>query len=145
MPRSSPGLCIKFSCLVSLVSFHLQHSLSFLNFDLFFFLKTIDLVFCRMSFSLGLPNISLWLDSNYAFLARYHKSAVVSLSGSSPGGSLVKNAPANAGVSDSIPGLGRSSGEGNGNRYSCLGSPIDRGDWRAIVHGLQKSWTQFSN
>ena len=45
-----------------------------------------------------------------------------------PGGSVVKNPPANARDLGSIPGLGRSSGEGNGNslQYSCLGNPRDR-------------------
>ena len=44
-----------------------------------------------------------------------------------------------------IHGLGRSPGEGNGKplRYSCLGNPIDRGAWRATVHGVAKSWTQL--
>ena len=47
----------------------------------------------------------------------------------------------------SIPGLGRSSGEGNGNplQYSCLGNPMDRGAWWATVHGVAKIWTQLSN
>ena len=46
-----------------------------------------------------------------------------------PGGSVVKNLPANAGDVNSIPGLGRSSGGGNGNplQYSCLENPMDRG------------------
>ena len=46
-----------------------------------------------------------------------------------PGGSGVGNPPANEGDAGSIPGLGRSSGEGNGNplQYSCLGYPMDRG------------------
>ena len=45
------------------------------------------------------------------------------------GDSVVKNLPANAEDTGSIPGLGRSSGEGNGNllQYSCLGNPMDRG------------------
>ena len=45
-----------------------------------------------------------------------------------PGGSVVKNPPANAGNGGSNPGLGRCSGEGNGNplQYSCLGNPMDR-------------------
>ena len=53
-----------------------------------------------------------------------------------PGGSLVKNLPANAGDAGSIPGLGRSPGEGNGNplQYPCLENPMDRGAWRATVH-----------
>ena len=42
-----------------------------------------------------------------------------------------------------IPGLGRSSQDGNGNpvQYSCLENPIDRGAWQAIVHGVAKTWT----
>ena len=46
-----------------------------------------------------------------------------------PGDSVVKNPPARAGDADSVPGSGRSPGEGNGNplRYSCLGKPTDRG------------------
>ena len=57
-----------------------------------------------------------------------------------PGGTVVKNLPANAGDLDSIPGSGRSPEEGNGNplQYSCLGNPTDRGTWRATVHGVVK-------
>ena len=56
---------------------------------------------------------------------------------------MVKNPPANAGdIGDvsSIPELGRSSGEGNGNpfQYSYLESPMDRGAWWATVHGVVK-------
>ena len=61
-----------------------------------------------------------------------------------PGGSVVKNPPADAvGDEDLIPGLGRSPGEGNGNPllYSCLGNPMDRGVWWATVHGVTKSAT----
>ena len=60
-----------------------------------------------------------------------------------PGGSAVKNLPANAEDVDSVPGLGRSSGGGNGNslQYSCLGNPMDRGTWWATVHGVAKSRT----
>ena len=64
-----------------------------------------------------------------------------------PGGSVVKNPPANAGDKGSIPGLGRSPGERNGNplQYSCLGNPMDREAWQATVHKSQKSWTQLSD
>ena len=57
-----------------------------------------------------------------------------------PGGIAVKNSPANAGDTDLIPGLGRFSGERNGNsfQYSCLGNPMDRGTWQATVHGGHK-------
>ena len=66
-----------------------------------------------------------------------------------PGGTVVKNPPANAGDardSGSISGLGRSPGEGNGYplQYSCLENCMDRGAWRAIVHGVAKSWTRLS-
>ena len=57
-----------------------------------------------------------------------------------PGGSAVKNPPANAGDTDSIPGLGRSRGEENGNplQYSCLENPMDRRAWQATVHEVQR-------
>ena len=52
----------------------------------------------------------------------------------------------NAGNLSSIPGSGRSPGEGNGNplQYSYLENSIDRGAWRATVHGVAKSWTRLS-
>ena len=57
-----------------------------------------------------------------------------------PGDSVVKNLPADAGEPDLIPGLGRSSGIGNGNpfQYSCLANPMDRGAWQAKPIGLQR-------
>ena len=57
-----------------------------------------------------------------------------------PGGSLVKNPPANAGDAGSIPGSGRSPGGGNDNplQHSCLENPMDRGAWRATVHSHTK-------
>ena len=59
------------------------------------------------------------------------------------GDSVVKNLPANAGDTVSIPELGRFPREGNGNplQYSCLGNPMDRGGWRNEVHGMAKNWT----
>ena len=53
---------------------------------------------------------------------------------------MVKNLPANAGDSGLIPGLGRSPGEGNGKQlqYSYLENPLDRGAWRAAVHGVTR-------
>ena len=61
---------------------------------------------------------------------------------------VIKNLPANVGKardSDSIPGLGRSSREGNGNplQYSCLENP--KGAWWATVHGVTKSRTRLSD
>ena len=62
-----------------------------------------------------------------------------------PGGSAVKNPPANAEDAGSIPGSRRSPGEGNGSplQYSCLGNPMDRGTWRVTVHVVTKSQTQL--
>ena len=61
-----------------------------------------------------------------------------------PGGSVIKNPPANAGDAVSVPGLGRSPREGNGNlvQYTCLGNPMDRGTWREESGGLQFMWSQ---
>ena len=63
-----------------------------------------------------------------------------------PGGTVVKNLPVNAGdIGDvgSIPGLGRSPGEGNDYplHYSCLENFMDRGAWQATVHEVAKSRT----
>ena len=64
-----------------------------------------------------------------------------------PGGSVVKNLPANAGDVGSIPGLGRSPGERNGNplQYSSLEISMDRGAWRTIVYGVAKYLIQLSD
>ena len=55
-----------------------------------------------------------------------------------PGGSVGKESACNAGDPGSIPGWGRSPGEGNGYplQYSCLENPMDRGAWWATVHGV---------
>ena len=63
------------------------------------------------------------------------------------GGSDGKESVRNAGDLDSIPGFGRSPGEGNGYplQYFCLENSMDRGVWRATVHGITKSQTQLNN
>ena len=60
-----------------------------------------------------------------------------------PGGLDGKASGYNAGDLGSIPGLGRSPGDGNGNplQYSCLEDPMDREAFWAIVHGVKKSQT----
>ena len=60
-----------------------------------------------------------------------------------PGGSDGKESACNAGDPASIPGWGRSPGEGNGNplQSSCLENPMDRGAGWATVHGVTESWT----
>ena len=69
------------------------------------------------------------------------------LSGNFPGSSDGKASAYNAGDPGSIPGLGRSLGEGNGNplQYSCLENPLEGGAWYVTVHGVAKSRTQLSN
>ena len=67
--------------------------------------------------------------------------------GYNSGGSVVKNLPANAGDTSSVPDPGNSWGEGNGNllQYSCLGNPMDREAWVAIVYGVIKSQTSLGD
>ena len=65
----------------------------------------------------------------------------------SPGGSDCEASACSAGDLGSIPVLGRSLGEGNGNpfQYSCLENPMDGGAWWATVRGVAKSRTQLSH
>ena len=60
-----------------------------------------------------------------------------------PGSSDGKACACNAGNPGSIPGSGRSPGEGHSNplQYSCLENSLERRAWRATVHGLAKNWT----
>ena len=64
-----------------------------------------------------------------------------------PGGSHGQESACNAGDWDLIHEPGRSPAEGNGYplQYSCLENSIDRGPWRATVHGTAKSWTRLSD
>ena len=60
---------------------------------------------------------------------------------------MVKNPPVNAGDVGLTPGLGRSPGVGNGNplQFSCLGNSMDRGAWRATVHGAAKNQARLGS
>ena len=69
--------------------------------------------------------------------------------GDFPGDTMVNNPPANARDTRNaglIPGLGRSPEGGSGNplQYSCLVNSVDRGSWRATVHGVTKSQAQLN-
>ena len=84
--------------------------------------------------------IILWVDLvNYLDWTRLHSGF--------PGGLVGKESVCNAGHPGSVPGSGRSLGEGNGNplQYSCLENSMDRGAWWAIVHGVTESWTWLSD
>ena len=83
--------------------------------------------------------LSLKLTQEMRCLQRFRGKVVIfsCLDGSNiPGGSDSKESAHNAGDLGSIPGLGRSLGEGNGNplQYPCLENPVDRGAWQATVH-----------
>ena len=86
----------------------------------------------RRPFLWRVMGFSLFLFFYFIFLLLYNCFM------SFPSGWTVKNLPANKGDAGSVFGLRRSPGEGNGKplQYSCLGSPMDRGAWRAIVHGV---------
>ena len=97
-----------------------------------------------------------WLDflpvqGTLKSLLQYHSSKAsvlwCSASFDFPGGSDGKVSACNVGDPGSIPGSGRSSGEGNGNplQYSCLENPMYRGAWETTVHGVAKSWTRLSD
>ena len=80
-----------------------------------------------------------WLKNSNLRQSPYFKVIWLISLNVSANGSVVKNLP--AGDAGSIPGLGRSPGEGNGYplQYSCLENSMDRGAWRVIVHGFTKS------
>ena len=86
------------------------------------------------STSICLSSIGFWVASNqiWVLLELQH---LLWLNGKEPA--------CQAWDEDSIPGSGRSPGEGNGNplQYSCLGNPTDRGAWWAAIHGVAKSRT----
>ena len=94
-------------------------------------------------FSYKLLDVPLFFSDLVKYLAKFSTSVGMGF----PGSSVVKNPPANAGDSGSVSGLGRSSGEGNGNplQYPCLENPMDRGAWQATVHGVAKSRTPLSD
>ena len=73
------------------------------------------------------------------------KNGILVLDESFPGGSEVEASASNAGDPGLIPGLGRPPAEGNGTplQYYCLGNPMDRGTWRATVHGATEHRTQL--
>ena len=90
-----------------------------------------------------LSPVSLWVPGTVL-------SSVYVPLGASQVALVVKNPPANSGDvrdADSIPGLGRSPGGGNGNplQYSCLGNPMDRGAWWATDHAVAENSIQLSS
>ena len=122
---------------ISLVTSDVQH--------LFMYLLTMLVWSLKVILCLALLCHPPYICSCYSKLGLGVERGLTSWRGF-PGGAVVKNLPANAGDTRderdmrSIPGLGRSPGEGNGNllQYSCLGNPVDRGAWWATVHGVSR-------
>ena len=77
----------------------------------------------------------------------YSKNVYIKAVWGFPWGLDDKESACNAGDPCSIPGLGRSPGEGNGNplQFSSLENSMDRGAWWVTVHGVVESWTQLSD
>ena len=90
--------------------------------------------FYRMTSNLGFDNVFLCLDRGYGLWGASQVALVVR--------NLIDNAGDIRGTG-LIPGLGRSPGGGHSNplQCSCLGNPMDRGAWWAIVDGFAKSQT----
>ena len=86
-------------------------------------------------------NFSIF-SSDVSALSSFHLFRVLHFTKDFPGGSAGKASAYNAGDLGSIPGSGRSPGEGHGNplQYSCLQNPMDRGAWQTAVYGATKSW-----
>ena len=91
-------------------------------------------------------SILVWKSHGQRSLAATVHGVTKELDWGFPGGSEVKVSACNVGDPGSIPGLGRSPGEGNGNplQYSCLENPMEGGAWQATVHGVAKSQTRLS-
>ena len=98
----------------------------------------------------GVVNSQTWL-SNWALTHTHTHTHTFNNPSQRLWASLVtqmgKECACNGGDPGSIPGFGRSPGEGNGNplQYSCLENSMDRGAWQDAVHGVTKSWTWLSD
>ena len=104
--------------------FQISQSISLIPVTSFFLLLSVSQFFLTTTF-----NLNLFLVWNF------------------PGGSNSKVSAYNAGDLGSLPGSGRSPGEGNGNplQYSCLENPMDGGSWQSTVPGVAKSRTRLSD
>ena len=87
------------------------------------------------------------MSFDWSIILHWHLQWLLMGTGRFPGGSDGKASACNAGDSGSVPGSGRSSGEGNGNplQYSCLEDSMDGEAWWAAVHGVAKSRPRLSD
>ena len=97
------------------------------------------------SFSLLLLLLGLWISINVKCIPKSRSQFLKVVYLSFPGDSDGKELACNAGDLGSMPGSGRSPGEGNGCpfQYSCLENSMNREAWQAIVHGVTNNWTQL--
>ena len=104
---------------------------------LFKALNPLEALYVQMFF-----NFSIF-SSDVSALSSFHPFRVLHFTKAFPGGSAGKASVYNAGDLGSIPGSGRSPGEGHGNplQYSCLRNPMDGGAWQTAVYGVAKSRT----
>ena len=137
--------------LLSLLETNAAHRISFVNgYSMFPVVwvsyPTVTGVFLSHVVLNILSRINMWISNtsvpltwNYVLINELYKIKA--------GGSDGKESACNAGDQGSVPGSGRSPGEGNGNplQYSCLENSMDRGAWQATVHGVAKSWTRLNN
>ena len=117
------------------------------------FLSIFSGLNCYRSNRTCTPNSGLFILKRIELISQFsvssqHLLPFFTYSKGFPGDTVVKSPPANAGdTADAglIPGLGRSSGGGNGNllHYSCLENSMDRGAWRTTVHEVAESQTQL--
>ena len=124
-----------FNCEYKTYSAESVHSCKAWNYENFFF-------HFRDVFKILLPDFKSYI------LSKINQNKLrASLNLGFPGGSDSKASVYNAGDPGSIPGLGRSTEEGNGSplQYSCLENPMDSGAWQATFHRVAKSRTQLSD
>ena len=93
------------------------------------------------------PNTQLQIELAVQLSSLTDHSCWLGMDMGFPGGSAGKESACNAGALSSIPGSGKSPGGGNGNplQYSCSDNSMDRGTWRATIHGVTKSQTRLSD
>ena len=115
--------------------------------------RFLELKTCFLSLPPAGLHSASWglIECLFLFFFQYLKMGKSTLVKGFPGGSNSKESAGSAWDLDcsinSIPGLGRSLGEGNGYPlpYSCLENSMDRGPWWATVHGVIKNWIWMSN
>ena len=117
------------------------------------FLSIFSGLNCYRSNRTCTPNSGLFILKRIELISQFsvssqHLLPFFTYSKGFPGGTVVKSPPANAGDTAEaglIPGLGRSSGGGNGNllHYSCLENSMDKGAWHTTVHEVAESQTQL--